>query len=113
MRIAIDYTAAEQSAGIGRYTRELINALQQKEHDHDVRLVVGRDSIAPEPMRSSRLPLTNRHATILWQRLRLPIPIEWLIGEVDIYHATDYLLPPLKRARGVCQVHDLSFLIVP
>ena len=113
MRIAIDYTAAAQRAGIGRYARELVRALLRANKDYEIRLVLARDQPADVGAPASRLPLTSRQATILWQRLGVPLPVEWLIGGADLFHATDYLLPPLRQARGVCQIHDLSFLIVP
>jgi glycosyltransferase involved in cell wall biosynthesis len=50
---------------------------------------------------------------VLWHRLRLPVAADWWTPGVDVYHATDFLLPPLSRARGVVTVHDLSFLTVP
>ena len=36
-----------------------------------------------------------------------------LTGRCDVVHATNFVLPPLRRARGVVTVHDLSYLRVP
>jgi glycosyltransferase involved in cell wall biosynthesis len=44
-----------------------------------------------------------------WARSELP-PVEWLTGRLDVFHATNFVLPPLRRARGVVTVHDLAFL---
>jgi glycosyltransferase involved in cell wall biosynthesis len=50
----------------------------------------------------------------LWDRLRLPIPVEALTGPIDLYHATDFVLPPtLPRTKTLLTVHDLSFVRVP
>ncbi len=50
----------------------------------------------------------------LWFRLGLPIPVESLVGPVDIYHATDFVLPPTRRrTRTLLTVHDLSFVRDP
>jgi glycosyltransferase involved in cell wall biosynthesis len=40
-------------------------------------------------------------------------PTELLAGDADVLHATNFVLPPSKRARGVVTVHDLAFLDRP
>jgi glycosyltransferase involved in cell wall biosynthesis len=53
---------------------------------------------------------SERSHARLWQRLRLPIPVELWTGALDVFHATDFTLPPtLPRARSVLTVHDLAF----
>jgi glycosyltransferase involved in cell wall biosynthesis len=118
MRIGIDYTAAvRQQAGIGRYARSLIRALSRLDHSNDyVLLSAGRDpSTEPWPanFRSRSLPLSDRHLSILWQKLRVPLPVEWLTGRLDLFHSPDFVLPPVRRARTVLTIHDLSFLRLP
>lgn len=49
----------------------------------------------------------------LWHRLKVPVPVEWITGPVDLFHAPDYLAPPCRQARQVITVHDLSFLRHP
>ena len=84
--------------------------------------MVGRD--APDPgdgwwlpaggrVRLRRLPLSERALTILWQRLRAPLPLDRWLGGLDLFHSPDYTLPPLARARGLVTVHDLSYLTWP
>ena len=118
MRIGIDYTAAvRQGAGIGRYTRGLVAALAER--DRENRYVVfsaGADppgTAWPENFRRRALPLTDRHLAILWQRLRLPLPVECVTGRLDLFHSPDFVLPPVRRARTVLTVHDLSFMRYP
>lgn len=41
------------------------------------------------------------------------LPIELLTGRADVVHATNFVLPPLRSARGVLTVHDLSYLRTP
>ncbi len=118
MRIGIDYTAAvRQGAGIGRYTRGLVAALAER--DHENRYVVfsaGADAPGtawPANFRRRALPLTDRHLAIMWQRLRLPLPVECFTGRLDLFHSPDFVLPPVWRARTVLTVHDLSFMHYP
>lgn len=122
MRIALDYTAAlRQGAGIGRYTQGLVAGLAALETRPDLTLLVAADADrgpfggreAPPPFPRRRLPLSTRQQAILWHRLHLPLPLEWLAGAFDLFHAPDFVLPPLRRALGVITVHDLSFLRVP
>ena len=57
-----------------------------------------------------RLP--SRVLAPMWARSTFP-PIEVLTGRIDVFHAGNYVLPPLWRAAGVVTVHDLSFLRYP
>src|SRR5262249_28275055 len=49
----------------------------------------------------------------LWQRLRLPLPVERLIGPIDVLHAPDFVLPPSRTRHTILTVHDLTFRIHP
>jgi glycosyltransferase involved in cell wall biosynthesis len=118
--IALDYTPAyEQGAGIGRYVRELTAALALTTHnDFKFRLfVAGANPQADPPSpKFSWKPtrITPKWFARIWHRARLPIPVELFTGQVDLYHATDFVLPPtLSRTRTLLTVHDLSFVRVP
>ncbi|HOG45908.1 MAG TPA: glycosyltransferase family 1 protein [Anaerolineae bacterium] len=119
LRIGVDYTAAvRQGAGIGRYTRGIIGALAAQDRESSYRLfVAGRGAQGHTPhapnVRTRRVPLTDVEAAWLWQDLRLPLPIELLLGPLDVFHSPDFVLPPVWRARTIVTVHDLSFLRVP
>lgn len=119
--IGIDYTPAyEQGAGIGRLVRDLITALARQDTTTDYRLFVSGAAkenlpIAPaanfawKPTRITPLWLAR-----IWQRTRLPLPVETFVGKVDLFHATDFTLPPtLSSTKTILTVHDLSFVRVP
>ena len=117
MPIAIDYTPAyEQGGGIGRYVRELVAALSRIDSETDYRLFVsGAGEIPPAPGTNFTWKPTRLSPLWLarfWHRLRLPFPVENFTGKVDLYHATDFTLPP-THARTLLTVHDLSFVRVP
>ena len=120
-RIAIDYTPAyEQGGGIGRYVRELTAALAIEDPVTDYRLFVAgsKRERLPHPPGPNfdwcRTILTPRWLARIWQRAQLPLPVEAFTGLVDLFHATDFVLPPtLPRARSLLTVHDLSFIRVP
>ena len=121
MRIGIDYTAAvHQGAGIGRYTRNLIRTLARLDADNEYCLFVagGRgkgDGLGPWPanFRIRSVPLSDRWLHLLWQRLRLPVPVQVITGSLDLFHSPDFVLPPVGRTPAVLTVHDLSFMRVP
>lgn len=141
MRIGIDYSSAvHQGAGIGRLTRNVVQALAALDADSSPHpsgdeytlLVQGREIPFPprpkpsENMRNAasgipnpnwrevRTRLSQRWWTRIWHRLHLPFNVEWLIGQVDLFHGPDFVLPPLHpRTRAVVTVHDLSFLHLP
>ena len=116
-RVAIDYTPAyEQGGGIGRYVRELVAALARQPAQFDYRLFVSGARRLPSAPGTNftwkPTRLSPRTLARVWQRARLPLPVEWFTGAVDLYHATDFVLPP-TRARSLLTVHDLSFVRVP
>lgn len=121
MHIGIDYTAAVlQGAGIGRYTRGLVDALLPLFEPEDrLTLLHPRERVAatrlewPPAVDHRRLPLPDRYQTILWHRLRLPLSVEVLTGPLDIFHAPNFLLPPVRRACTLVTIHDLAFLVRP
>lgn len=128
MRIGVDFTAGIwQGAGIGRYTRELVRAAAQAGPDLTFHLFYAAGGITPSnpfahyaqqlaatyPNVTLRpLPISPRLLTIIWQRLRLPLRIEWFIGPMDVVHAPDFVLPP-TRSRTLLTIHDLTFLVEP
>lgn len=122
IRIGFDATATVQGAGVGRYSASLLRALLGQIEDEWYILIATKDvaEAAAEALpaatfaRLKALPFDRRMSAILWQRLRLPLPVEWLAGGgLDVFHSPDYLLPPLHRAKGVVTVHDLSFMRRP
>jgi glycosyltransferase involved in cell wall biosynthesis len=57
-----------------------------------------------------RVPARLLHEA--WARGPVP-PVEWLVGRSDVVHATNFVLPPTRRAAGTVMVHDLTFLRHP
>ncbi len=119
--IAIDYTPAyEQGGGIGRLTRDLIAALAQQDTQTQYRLFVAgatRNTLPalPAPNFSWHpIPLSPTWLARLWHRANIPLPVNWFTGKVDLYHATDFVLPPVSASiKTIVTVHDLSFVRVP
>jgi glycosyltransferase involved in cell wall biosynthesis len=121
LTVGFDATSAvRQTAGIGRYTRELLGALSTRGDDVCYRIFYcsGGDpqgGLPPldERFRLRSLPVTDRTTNAVWQRLRLPIPVQVIIGNFDIFHSPDFTLPPTMGRPSIVTVHDLAFLTVP
>jgi glycosyltransferase involved in cell wall biosynthesis len=121
VRIGIDYTAAiNQRAGIGRFVRNLVAALLARDRTTEFVLLHAAPDQADQislpngpNVHDCRLRWPERWMTILWHRLRAPVPVEWFTGPLDVFHAPDFVLPPVRRARRVVTVHDLAFLLYP
>lgn len=120
MRILVDYTSGiAQSAGIGRYTRNLVHTTLDLDHEDEFTLF-SADKPSPERdfphaanVRAVVGPLSNRRMTTLWHRFNVPLPIEALAGVADVFHAPDFSVPPVARARTVVTIHDLAFITHP
>ena len=132
MKIAIDYTpAVRQIAGVGRYTRSLVQALIHTAPSDSYTLLYAGSSppIATRLLRTTRgageprsdggavalrrLPVPERLLTVLWHRWRVPLWADLCAPGSAVFYSPNFVLPPLLRAKGVVTVHDLSFLRYP
>lgn len=129
MRIAIDYTTGiYPGAGIARYTRALVAALARIDRRNRYLLFyAARGLPRPTPeteeadllfrnhrnFRPVDIPLSVRQMFALWQRLRVPLPVDLFTGRNDIVHSPDFVSPPHFTGTDIVTVHDLSFLVVP
>jgi glycosyltransferase involved in cell wall biosynthesis len=118
MRVALDATPLlGQRSGVGRYLSGVLEGMQGIPDAPRPMLTLFsiRGSVPlPHPPGTTTAPrraparLLNR----AWQRMPFP-PVELLTGRVDVFHATNFVLPPLARAAGVVTVHDLTYLRYP
>ena len=119
MQVCIDVSAAaHRRAGLGRYTLELTRALvTQGEHDY-VAFYHQRGQAHLDPPIDSLPQLTTRLSVKPWRLTAMlahffNVPQDALFPGVDIFHATEHLLPRLRRTRSVFTLHDLIFRFDP
>jgi glycosyltransferase involved in cell wall biosynthesis len=123
-RIGIDVTAAiTQGGGIGRYTRELVRAVVRAGGDYEYHFFSAKRPPTlpvPDPLPSRagvvhhQAPLNVRWLYRLWYRFRLPLPVQWFTGRLDLFHSPDFVLPPVSGGiPTLLTVHDLSFVHYP
>jgi len=118
MKIGIDISQlVHEGTGVANYTKNLIENLlmidgknkyiffgaslrQQKK----LKAIIKNHFISGD-FYLKLFPFPPLLLEFLWNRLHV-LPIEWLIGKVDVFFSSDWLQPP-TRARKVTTLHDL------
>ncbi|HWL38266.1 MAG TPA: glycosyltransferase family 1 protein [Frankiaceae bacterium] len=110
MRVGIDATPLLGTrTGVGTYVAALLDAFL----DLDVTPVLtaftwrGVEAL-PDHWPHAQRRFSARALQAVWSRVDWP-PAEWLSGPVDVFHGTNFVLPPTRRARGVVTIHDLTY----
>jgi glycosyltransferase involved in cell wall biosynthesis len=99
--------------GVGRYVEHLLEGLSALDLDLVATAFTLRGRLTlPPPVTVRQRPFPARALQAAWLRSELP-PVEWLTGRLDVFHGTNFVLPPVRRAAGVLTVHDLSYLRYP
>ncbi|MCZ2823780.1 MULTISPECIES: glycosyltransferase family 4 protein [unclassified Modestobacter] len=115
MRIALDATPLlGQRSGIGNYVHGLVDGLAGLVEGPEVLLTLfsvrgAVPGVLPARTRPAPRRAPARLLRRAWARWTWP-PAEALTGRVDVFHGTNFVLPPLARAAGVVTVHDLAYL---
>ncbi len=121
MRIALDLSPAiHQKAGLGRYARTLAEHLVAQDHTNEyVAFAYGRfasDALSPalRALPRANVPLGARPWRMgVWLAHALGVSLDRALPRVDLFHATEHLLPPLQNAKTVFTLHDLIFQFFP
>ncbi len=123
MRVVFDGTPfLLEQPGIGHYTENLLAHLLKLDPQLEaglfaISLRAGHRlrRLAPElpgvEARGFNLPANFLYYR-LWKRTGA-LPAERLLGDFDIFHATNYQAPALRKARLVSTVHDINFVRFP
>lgn len=120
MRIGLDvYQASVAHSGVARHIRGLVPALTAAGGTDHFTLVSNHFRPPEFPWRHHRpnvcvrtLRVPRRIMQACWDHLAWP-PVETLIGPVDVFHGTHFVLPATRAARRVLTVHDVMFLRHP
>ena len=114
MRIGIDVTASiYQGTGVSSYYWELVPELIKLGREHEfVLLGYALRRYHELTLATKKFRFPPRIMEFLWNQLHV-FPVEKLVGEVDVFHAWDYLQPPAKKAKIVTTIHDLTAIKFP
>src|SRR5688500_914765 len=113
MKIGIDISQIVYAhTGVAHYMRNLVQALVKNDRANEYVLfgsslrkrIVLKDfyNTLPKgaPVSLILLPLPPVFLDFLWNRVHI-VPVEWFIGEVDIFWSSDWTQPPLSKAFGI------------
>jgi len=126
MRIGIDISQiVYEGTGVGRYVRKLVQSLLTLDQENEY-VLFGSSLRQRNKFHTFYNQVKKLNKTIklkvwflpqtlldlLWNQLHI-FPIEWLIGNIDVFWSSDWTQPPLINARGITTIHDVSFLHFP
>ncbi len=124
MRFGIDISqVVYEGTGVGNYVREMVRALLAIDKTNEYilfgsslrqrhKLEQFYETVKNSNVRLRILPFPPKFLDLLWNRLHI-IPIETFTGPIDVFWSSDWTQPPLKNARGITTIHDLSVLRYP
>ena len=118
LRVAVDATPLLVArSGVGRYIEGMLSGLAELDAAPQPLLTLfsWRGSLSeavPPGSRSAPRRFPARLLLPMWAHLGFP-PVELLTGRIDVFHAGNFVLPPLRRAVGVVTIHDLTYLRYP
>ncbi len=121
MRIGIDISqTAYKNTGVANYLNSLVEHLldQDKENEYVLFYSSLRRPLPVNELTSLRVNGLNSKVKIkafkfpplalhlLWNKLHIA-PIEWFIGDVDVFITSDWTEPPTKKAKKATILYDL------
>lgn len=112
MRVGMDISQTAHQGGVATYTKNLTQELSKKP---DLEMIFFYSSLrrsykgSLKNVKSYRLPPT--FFEILFNRWR-NVPIEKFIGNIDVFHSSDWIQPPSKTKK-VTTYHDVVPLKYP
>ena len=125
MKIAIDISQTQYGTGVSRYSEELVNALLKQDSKNQYVLfgVSLRQFFKLKKLQQKLkkhtnitfklIPLPITFFQILWNKLHL-VPIEKIVGDVDLVHTSDWLEPPTKGStQKITTIHDMTIFLFP
>ena len=122
MKIGFDISAQSlPRSGVGQYQHQLIRHLLKIDPKNDY-LLYGfnvRNRKRLEAVRFDApncetrvIPIPQRLITLSWLAFRAPA-LDRVVKGCDIYHVSEISIPPVKKAKRVAFVHDLTTLLFP
>lgn len=122
MRIGFDISALSiPASGVGHYQLRLLEAMLRLNAEHFFYLYAfnfrNRSAFSQLNFDSNQynlkvLPIPQRFVIGSWMTFRVPA-LETLVTDCELFHVSELCIPPVKKAKRVAFVHDLSTLLFP
>jgi glycosyltransferase involved in cell wall biosynthesis len=119
MKIGIDISQlAYQNTGVANYLRELVEHVVKQDRENEYilffsslrrNLSLPKNGFNFQSMNNVTIKQFKFPPTVLdllWNKLHI-LPIESLIGDVDVFITSDWTEPPVRKARKVTILYDL------
>jgi glycosyltransferase involved in cell wall biosynthesis len=120
-RLSVGFDATPllgRPTGVGVFCAGALEGLATR-HDLDLsafavswRRRQGISERVPAGVGTRQRPMPARPLHAAWSRLSVP-PLEWFVGDVDVVHGSNFVVPPTRRAARVVTVHDLTVTRFP
>ncbi len=119
LRVALDATPLiGRRTGVGMFCHGAIDALAERD-DLDVsgfavswRRRRFAHAALPTGVGTDQRAMPARPLHLAWRHLDGP-PVEWFVGDCDVVHGTNFVVPPTRRAGRVVTIHDLTVVHYP
>ena len=119
MRVCIDIQSAiTQRAGVGRYTKMLVEHLGPLRGQDELDLFYfdfkrqGVPFSTPGATQRAVRWFPGRLAQRAWREWNTP-PFDFFSGPADVFHFPNFIRPPLRSGKSVVTIHDVAFLRYP
>jgi len=124
MRVAIDLSPIIYGTGVSKYRENLVKNLLKMDSENEYVLYGGSfrqiqnlkfkiQNIVQNYNNAKSIvyPIPPRLANIIWNKLHI-LPIEKLVGQVDLIHTSDWAEPP-SSSKKITTIHDLVPIVLP
>jgi len=126
MKIGIDVSQIVYGTGVSNYTKQLVEALLKADRKNQY-VLFGSSLRLYKKLTDFKKQLSQYKnvqfktvfyppclLALLWNRLHI-LPIEKFIGEVDVFHSSDWTQPPVKSqsTKKITTVHDMVAYLFP
>lgn len=120
LNIAIDIqVVAEARTGVGQFTYHLVKTLPQVDDTNHYTLFLFdfrrkyRDfSTDYKNVSIKKVRLPGMLVRRLWNSIAYP-PVELITGRFDLFHFTNYMIPPMRENRALTTIYDMGFSRYP
>ncbi len=123
MKIGIDISQlAYANTGVANYLRLLVEHLVNQNQENEYILffsslrskfqfsIFNFQSVSNVTIKQFRLP--PKLLDLMWNRLHIA-PIEWFVGDVDVFITSDWTEPPAKKAKKATIIYDMTVYKFP
>lgn len=124
MRVGIDISQiAYEGTGVATYTKSLVEGFLRVDKDNEFilfgsslrnrRIIENFVKDLPKPKFRKKFSFfPPKILEFLWNGVHL-FPIENFIGDIDVFHSSDWLEPPTRQAKRVTTIHDFAVFKYP